>query len=265
MLDADWDAFGRRLTGTTSFDNVPVEPCHLLDRSRKTSYKQSFFQLIILAVEAGIAGAVPRTPAPWSKNWCGPSLPVPACRCAGIGSSWRWPEKLRRRLSQPRPGIGATPGPRRRITRSCSRPSKSAISRSMEQRPGRCGRLAASANPRRSCGPAEAVAPACPRTPRCRGTTKAADPGPSVLRGITSDDVIWRAAGTGVARAVPRRIRWQPESRVPTLKPWFVGRQPSRCSGVPQVRIRPVRTRRRQVWRFPSGVPLPCKGTPSWL
>ncbi|GAB3519078.1 acyl-CoA dehydrogenase family protein [Arthrobacter monumenti] len=60
LLDDDWDGFGQRLTGTgtTTFRNVKVEDDHVLDRSRKTSHEQSFFQLIILAVEAGIARAV---------------------------------------------------------------------------------------------------------------------------------------------------------------------------------------------------------------
>lgn len=60
QLEDDWDGFGQRLTGTgtTTFDRVLLEPGHVLDRGNKTSHEQSFFQLIILAVEAGIARAV---------------------------------------------------------------------------------------------------------------------------------------------------------------------------------------------------------------
>ncbi|MFI8597129.1 acyl-CoA dehydrogenase family protein [Rothia koreensis] len=58
----DWDGFGQRLTGTgtTTFENVPVEEHGVLDRvtgSPEAIHEAAFFQLVLLAVMAGIARA----------------------------------------------------------------------------------------------------------------------------------------------------------------------------------------------------------------
>ncbi|WP_269928715.1 acyl-CoA dehydrogenase family protein [Kocuria massiliensis] len=64
----DWDGFGQRLTGTgtTTFDNVRVEESGLIDRvsgSPETIHEAAFFQLVLLAVLAGIARAARRDSA----------------------------------------------------------------------------------------------------------------------------------------------------------------------------------------------------------
>jgi len=63
----DWDGFGQRLTGsgTTIFDDVDVDPAHVLpwtenDEGRPLAYTQALYQLILLATLAGIARAVVR-------------------------------------------------------------------------------------------------------------------------------------------------------------------------------------------------------------
>ncbi len=63
----DWDGFGQRLTGsgTTIFDDVAVDPAHVLpwtdnDENRPLAYAQGLYQLILLAALAGIARAVRR-------------------------------------------------------------------------------------------------------------------------------------------------------------------------------------------------------------
>ncbi|WP_129358218.1 acyl-CoA dehydrogenase family protein [Rothia uropygioeca] len=58
----DWDGFGQRLTGTgtTTLENVAVEEAGLLDRvtgSPEAVHEAAFFQLVLLAVMAGIARA----------------------------------------------------------------------------------------------------------------------------------------------------------------------------------------------------------------
>ncbi|GHC99514.1 acyl-CoA dehydrogenase family protein [Zhihengliuella salsuginis] len=58
----DWDGFGQRLTGTgtTEFDGVAVHPLDVLPRVRGTQeavHEAAFFQLVLLAVQAGIARA----------------------------------------------------------------------------------------------------------------------------------------------------------------------------------------------------------------
>lgn len=58
----DWDGFGQRLTGTgtTEFDAVAVDPLDVLPRVRGTAeavHEAAFFQLVLLAVQAGIARA----------------------------------------------------------------------------------------------------------------------------------------------------------------------------------------------------------------
>lgn len=63
----DWDGFGQRLTGsgTTIFENVEIDPAHVLpwtdnDGHRSLAYTQGLYQLILLSALAGIAGAVQR-------------------------------------------------------------------------------------------------------------------------------------------------------------------------------------------------------------
>lgn len=63
----DWDGFGQRLTGsgTTIFDDVEIDPAHVLpwtenDEGRPLSYTQALYQLILLATLAGISRAVVR-------------------------------------------------------------------------------------------------------------------------------------------------------------------------------------------------------------
>ena len=67
-LDDDWDGFGQRLTGTGTavFDGVAVPPQDVLDRapgSAEAVYEAAWFQLILLAVLAGIARAARRDAA----------------------------------------------------------------------------------------------------------------------------------------------------------------------------------------------------------
>lgn len=64
-IDDDWDGFGQRLTGTGTavFDRVKVEETGLLERvpgSAEAIHEAAFFQLVLLAVLAGIAGAARR-------------------------------------------------------------------------------------------------------------------------------------------------------------------------------------------------------------
>ena len=58
----DWDGFGQRLTGTgtTEFDSVEVDALSIFDRDAGTHeavHEAAFFQLFLLAVQAGIAHA----------------------------------------------------------------------------------------------------------------------------------------------------------------------------------------------------------------
>jgi len=60
----DWDGFGQRLTGsgTTKFDNVRIEPKHIIrryapDEKREDSYNLSFLQMILLTALAGVGRA----------------------------------------------------------------------------------------------------------------------------------------------------------------------------------------------------------------
>jgi|GEM_PF-2760580 len=64
----DWDGFGQKLTGTgtTTFDDVRVEPNGVLERvpgSADAVHEAALFQLILLAVLAGIAHAARRDAA----------------------------------------------------------------------------------------------------------------------------------------------------------------------------------------------------------
>jgi alkylation response protein AidB-like acyl-CoA dehydrogenase len=63
----DWDGFGQRLTGsgTTIFENVEIDPAHVLPwddnaEARSLAYSQALYQLILLASLAGIGRAVLR-------------------------------------------------------------------------------------------------------------------------------------------------------------------------------------------------------------
>jgi len=63
----DWDGFGQRLTGsgTTVFDDVDVDPAHVLpwsdeSRGRPPAALHALYQLVLLATLAGIARAVVR-------------------------------------------------------------------------------------------------------------------------------------------------------------------------------------------------------------
>ena len=67
-MDDDWDGFGQKLTGTgtTTFDDVPVEDDAVFDRITGTVeaiHEAAFFQLVLLAVLAGIARAARRDAA----------------------------------------------------------------------------------------------------------------------------------------------------------------------------------------------------------
>jgi alkylation response protein AidB-like acyl-CoA dehydrogenase len=64
-IDDDWDGFGQRLTGsgTAVFTDVEVDAQSVLNRVRGTNeaiHEAAFFQLFLLAVEAGIAKAALR-------------------------------------------------------------------------------------------------------------------------------------------------------------------------------------------------------------
>ena len=64
----DWDGFGQKLTGTgtTTFDDVPVDDDAVFDRVTGTVeaiHEAAFFQLVLLAVLAGIARASRRDAA----------------------------------------------------------------------------------------------------------------------------------------------------------------------------------------------------------
>ena len=67
-IEDDWDGFGQKLTGTgtTTFDAVAVEKAGLIDRisgSNDAVHEAAYFQLILLAVLAGIARASRRDAA----------------------------------------------------------------------------------------------------------------------------------------------------------------------------------------------------------
>jgi alkylation response protein AidB-like acyl-CoA dehydrogenase len=64
----DWDGFGQKLTGTgtTTFDDVHVAPEDVFDRvvgTPEALHEAAFFQLVLLAVLAGIARAARRDAA----------------------------------------------------------------------------------------------------------------------------------------------------------------------------------------------------------
>jgi len=61
-LSDDWDGFGQRTTGsgTSVFDNVLVEAVNVIDFATRFKYQTAFYQLVLIAVLAGIAKAVER-------------------------------------------------------------------------------------------------------------------------------------------------------------------------------------------------------------
>lgn len=58
----DWDGFGQKLTGsgTTIFDNTPVDPRDVIAFDERSKYRTAFYQLVHLATLAGIARAAAR-------------------------------------------------------------------------------------------------------------------------------------------------------------------------------------------------------------
>ncbi|NMR29030.1 acyl-CoA dehydrogenase family protein [Crystallibacter degradans] len=55
----DWDGFGQQLTGTgtTYFRDAVVEPADVIERKPSSTHEPAFFQLVLLAVLAGIGNA----------------------------------------------------------------------------------------------------------------------------------------------------------------------------------------------------------------
>src|SRR5699024_3618339 len=103
-VDDDWDGFGQKLTGTGTsvFDDVPVEDAGVLDRVTGTAeaiHEAAFFQHVLLAVLAGIASASrPGAAAPVGR----PSAPHCPARAARTRPSRRPPAASRRRPTPPR-------------------------------------------------------------------------------------------------------------------------------------------------------------------
>jgi alkylation response protein AidB-like acyl-CoA dehydrogenase len=58
----DWDGFGQRTTGSGSsrFENALVEADHVYDFASRFKYQTAFYQLVLLAIQAGIGRAVLR-------------------------------------------------------------------------------------------------------------------------------------------------------------------------------------------------------------
>ncbi|MBV4477577.1 acyl-CoA dehydrogenase family protein [Pseudomonas botevensis] len=58
----DWDGFGQRTTGsgTSVYDNVPLPAEHVIPFEERFKYQTAFYQLVLLAVLAGIGRAVER-------------------------------------------------------------------------------------------------------------------------------------------------------------------------------------------------------------
>ncbi|WP_338498529.1 acyl-CoA dehydrogenase family protein [Pseudomonas sp. WP18] len=58
-LSDDWDGFGQRTTGsgTTVFEQAWVEAEHIIDFSTRFKYQTAFYQLVLLAVQAGAGRA----------------------------------------------------------------------------------------------------------------------------------------------------------------------------------------------------------------
>ena len=66
----DWDGFGQRTTGsgTSAFANVVVEPENIIDFAERFKYQTAFYQLVLLAVQAGIGKAVERDVAEYVRK-----------------------------------------------------------------------------------------------------------------------------------------------------------------------------------------------------
>ena len=64
-LSDDWDGFGQRTTGsgTSVFVNAEVESANVIDFATRFKYQTAFYQLVLIAVLAGIAKAVERDAA----------------------------------------------------------------------------------------------------------------------------------------------------------------------------------------------------------
>ena len=62
VIHDDWDGFGQPLTGTGTavFENVSVEESHIISRKVTSTLEPAFFQLVLLAVLAGIGRAALR-------------------------------------------------------------------------------------------------------------------------------------------------------------------------------------------------------------
>jgi alkylation response protein AidB-like acyl-CoA dehydrogenase len=58
----DWDGFGQRLTGsgTVVFDGATLDAAHIYDFAQRFPYQTAFYQLVLIAVLAGIAKAAER-------------------------------------------------------------------------------------------------------------------------------------------------------------------------------------------------------------
>lgn len=65
VIHDDWDGFGQPLTGTGTavFENVVVEASHIISRKITSTLEPAFFQLVLLAVLAGIGRAASRDAA----------------------------------------------------------------------------------------------------------------------------------------------------------------------------------------------------------
>lgn len=59
-ISDDWDGFGQRLTGTGTivYDRAPLDPADVIPFADRFGYQTAIYQLVLLAVHAGIAAAV---------------------------------------------------------------------------------------------------------------------------------------------------------------------------------------------------------------
>lgn len=69
-ISDNWTGFGQRLTGsgTTVFDAAPVDAAHVYDFSERFPYQTALYQLVLVAVLAGIARAAERDAADQVAN-----------------------------------------------------------------------------------------------------------------------------------------------------------------------------------------------------
>ena len=65
VVSDDWDGFGQQLTGTGTLvlDDVEVDPADVAPFTDRFRYQTALYQLVLLAVQAGIAAAVERDTA----------------------------------------------------------------------------------------------------------------------------------------------------------------------------------------------------------